>query len=176
MSNEWYIPGWLIKAATEVLGAIDLDPASCALANETVKAARYFTEADNGLAQPWYGRVWLNPPFGVTGVPWRSAWQGQSVAGLWIEKLLAAYQAGDVTAAILLAKADPKQRWFQPLMDYALCFAGERVKFDRPGLPHETFQFGTALIYFGPAQPRFIEVFRKIGDIYPAGSVIRMQR
>ncbi len=52
-SNEWYTPSYIIEAARQVLGSIDLDPASCALANQTVKAAKYFTVDDDGLAQSW---------------------------------------------------------------------------------------------------------------------------
>jgi DNA N-6-adenine-methyltransferase (Dam) len=70
-SNEWYTPPWCIEAALAVMGGIDLDPASCALANETVKAARYYDKTMNGLEQPWSidgrpSRVWLNPPYGLT--------------------------------------------------------------------------------------------------------------
>ena len=65
---DWYTPAYLMGAVRELLGAIDLDPASCAAANETVGAARYFTEIDDGLAQRWHGRLFLNPPYG-TGRP-----------------------------------------------------------------------------------------------------------
>ena len=46
----------------EGMGEIDLDPATSAEANETVLAAEFYTETDDGLKKPWRGRVWLNPP------------------------------------------------------------------------------------------------------------------
>lgn len=52
-SEEWYSPAAYVKAARNVMGGIDLDPASCALANQVVQAARYFSKDDNGLAQEW---------------------------------------------------------------------------------------------------------------------------
>ena len=62
--HEWYTPNAVVEAAREAMGAIDLDPASCAEANEIVRAGAFYSRADNALARPWYGKVWLNPPFG----------------------------------------------------------------------------------------------------------------
>jgi hypothetical protein len=45
------------------MGRIDCDPASHEAAQRTVRATRYYTKHDNGLAQLWHGRCWLNPPY-----------------------------------------------------------------------------------------------------------------
>src|SRR6266496_3292476 len=37
-SNEWYTPEYLVEAARETMGKIDLDPASCDYANRIIKA------------------------------------------------------------------------------------------------------------------------------------------
>lgn len=61
-SKEWGTPEYYIHKVRMVFGdQIDLDPASCALANETVGARVYFSKENNGLTQDWFGEVWLNP-------------------------------------------------------------------------------------------------------------------
>ena len=58
--DEWYTPNTIISDAHQLLGGIDLDPASCETAQRTVQAKRYFTKSDDGLAKQWRGNVWLN--------------------------------------------------------------------------------------------------------------------
>jgi hypothetical protein len=50
-SDEWYTPAWVIDAARAVLGQIDLDPASCARAQDVVKAGHYWVREDDSLQQ-----------------------------------------------------------------------------------------------------------------------------
>ena len=63
---EYYSPITILNAARRCVGGqFDLDPASCAEANEKVKAKEYYTIKDDGLKQDW-GKdksIWLNPPF-----------------------------------------------------------------------------------------------------------------
>src|SRR5947208_7327512 len=106
-SNEWYTPAKYIEAAREVMGGIDLDPASCALANETVRATTYHTVESDGLIQPWFGRVWLNPPF--TKV------QNKSGIRIFTNKLVEEYKASNIAQAILLATSDCDASWFHQL-------------------------------------------------------------
>jgi hypothetical protein len=57
-SDEWLTPPEILK----VLGPFDLDP--CAPVERLWDtAASHYTIEDDGLSQPWHGRVWLNPPF-----------------------------------------------------------------------------------------------------------------
>jgi hypothetical protein len=65
--DEWLTPPEIIKA----LGPFDLDP--CAPTPETRPwdtATNHFCVRDNGLAQPWEGRVWCNPPYGRETFKW----------------------------------------------------------------------------------------------------------
>jgi hypothetical protein len=59
-------PPDIMERAREALGGIDLDPATHPIAQQTIGAATFYTAADNGLDRPWFGRVWLNPPFNRT--------------------------------------------------------------------------------------------------------------
>jgi hypothetical protein len=149
LSNEHYTPEKYIEAARKVLGGIDLDPASCEEANEIIKAKRFFTEADDGLAQAWKGRVWLNPPYGDK--------VGKFVSKLRNEK--------GVTASITLVNAHCTDTiWFQLLWDGTLCFTDHRINFygddERSGSTH-----GSVFVYFGPDKDRFAKEFSQFGAV-----------
>lgn len=60
--DEWYTPQWLFDA----LGIEKYWADVCAPLDRThsaVPAERHFTVDDDGLAQPWHGTVWCNPPY-----------------------------------------------------------------------------------------------------------------
>ena len=61
--NEWFTPSAWVERAREVLGEIDLDPASHTIAQETVRAKTFFTIADNGLNGRGSAGFVLNPPY-----------------------------------------------------------------------------------------------------------------
>lgn len=64
-SDTWLTPPHVLDA----LGEFDLDPCTPdAMPWPTAKAR--FTERDDGLAQNWFGRVWLNPPYGRAAATW----------------------------------------------------------------------------------------------------------
>ncbi|MFC0407956.1 DNA N-6-adenine-methyltransferase [Roseomonas elaeocarpi] len=72
-SDEWFTPPEIFAG----LGlTFDLDPCQPeeGRAFLSVPCRRFMTASDDGLAQPWHGLVWLNPPFGGRNgqVPWLS--------------------------------------------------------------------------------------------------------
>jgi ParB family chromosome partitioning protein len=167
-SAEWFTPPCYIEAAREVLGAIDLDPASCEAANRIVQADRYYTEADNGYAQEWRGNLFLNPPYGWCCPDGRRKEKGGiSSQGHWSGRLIEQYQAGTVTEAILLINANTGEQWFQALWDFPICFVNRRIRFI-PGEgtdPRKQPTKSNAFVYFGLRPARFREVFRQFGPV-----------
>lgn len=152
--EDWYTPRAYVEAAREVMGGIDLDPASCALANETVRAARFFDREVNGLRQEWTGRVFLNPPY-------------LRLAGAFIAKLLREFEAGRVTEAVVLVNFNSlSNSWAWPLWQHTVCVCRRRINFERPGqAPAHTSNHGSAFIYLGPNYVKFATVFSSFGVI-----------
>jgi hypothetical protein len=86
--DEWLTPVEIIHA----LGDFDLDPCS-PINRPWDTAATHYTIDDDGLYQPWKGRVWLNPPYG-------------DETGLWMQRLL---EHGNGVALVF---ARTETQWF----------------------------------------------------------------
>lgn len=77
LKDEWLTPRHVLAA----LGPFDLDPCAPQV-RPWDTAARHYTVMDNGLVQPWEGRVWCNPPYGLEAAQWlaRCADHGNAMA------------------------------------------------------------------------------------------------
>lgn len=96
-SDEWGTPPEFVAALEAEFGPFALDP--CARA-ETAKAPLYYTIEDDGLAQPWDGHVFVNPPY--------------SAPGPWVAKAIAESDRGTVSLLLLPAATDVG--WFHDLV------------------------------------------------------------
>ena len=152
-NNEWYTPADYIEAARNVLGSIDLDPASNPLANEVVKAETYYTAEDSGLDHEWSGRVWMNPPY------------AGDLVGKFITKLHASYLSEHVDQAIVLVNNATETAWFQKLTEVAsaICFPRRRVRFWSPIKDKADPLQGQAVLYLGENATEFIKTFSSFG-------------
>lgn len=158
-SNEWYTPAKFLAPVRALLEQIDLDPASCEVANQNVQALEYFTEAEDGFSKVWHGRVFLNPPYG------KDEDTNESNAGRWAARLINAYESGEIDEAVLLVNASTGAEWFQPLWRYSICFVQGRISFipstDKKNQPTHYNCF----VYFGKRPDEFADVFVSYGVI-----------
>lgn len=161
--DENYTPPYIIRAVRDVLGKIDLDPASSAVAQRVVLATVYLTKANDSLRPqvPWLGRVWLNPPF--------------SSPAPFTNKLIEEYEARRTKAAILLVNNGTETQWGQALLSrpYPVCFvgahAGGRSRIDfwqkEPDEPRTGNRYAQMIFYLGKEPEKFREVFSQFGVI-----------
>lgn len=111
-THDWLTPPELLAA----LGTFDLDP--CASQFQPWRtASSQFTIEDDGLARPWVGRVWCNPPYGPHA-----------------EKFLKRMAEHGNGIALIFARTETKafQEWCWKRADAMLFMAG-RIKFRLPG-------------------------------------------
>lgn len=154
--NEWYTPVQYIEAAREVMGDIDLDPASSDIANQTVNATTYYTKHDNGLVKPWYGRVWMNPPY------------AQPLIQFFAEKVADEFKEENISEAIVLVNnATETKAWqYMARVATAVCFPRGRIRYlDATGKPANTPLQGQSFIYFGRNVEAFERVFQQFGEV-----------
>jgi len=168
-SNEWYTPSRYIEAARRVMGSIDLDPASCEMANKVVKAEKFYNIKDNGLLQSWHGNIWLNPPYSQA-IRARGGLFTSTVQN-FTTKLLCEFSIGNIKQAILLATAQVNSLWFAPMWQYTICFPNHTIAFyGKKTKPKNTLKhlWGSCFVYLGPSESAFIEHFSPFGRIAKA--------
>ncbi|MBP4081641.1 DNA N-6-adenine-methyltransferase [Aeromonas sp. MrichA-1] len=166
-SNEWYTPVIFTEAARAVMGEIDLDPASSEEANEAVRAGKIFTIEDDGFTKEWFGRVWLNSPYGFF-----EGQRGVSCAGMWAKSLRDRFLSGEVEEALMLVNANVGDKWWMALMrEFPVCLVNKRIAFRRPSASKKKSQpsKGNSVFYFGNNFEKFRQVFE---DEYNLGIVV----
>jgi hypothetical protein len=144
-SDEHNTPSYLIEAAREIMGGIDL------VANETIKATDIYTKEDDGLTKNWYGRVWLNPPF--------------SLSKLAIPKLIESYENGNVKKAVILIKSDVSTQKYKLLYPYPFCELNRRVKFENTS-NKDSSPFPVVMFYLGQDFYKWNQVMSKLGKVH----------
>lgn len=111
----------------------------CASA-ENAKCARFYTRADDGLAQPWTGRVWCNPPYGRE-------------IGKWIARAWQAAQSGEAEVVVCLVPArTDTSYWHEYASKADVEFIKGRLRF---GDGIGSAPFPSALLVFRNAEHRY---------------------
>jgi hypothetical protein len=154
-NSEWYTPHALIAAARRAMGSIDVDPASSEPANQIVQAETFYTIEQDGLAQPWHGNVWLNPPYSKKLIP------------QFAEAVSEKFDRHEITRACVLVNNATETEWFRRLVASAAatCFLKKRVPFWSPDRESSGPLQGQAVIYLGDDPVRFDLSFGDFGPV-----------
>ena len=152
-----------------VLGEIDLDPASSHQANEVVKAKKYMTRG--ALVQDWLtepGKIYLNPPGGKIS--------GKSQAKLFWQKLMTYRDNGLLLEAIFLAfnleaMQNTQIGCERSICDFTICIPSQRIAFIDPitGVGAKP-SHGNAIVYV-PGIDDNTHLFRR--EFYNVGAMVR---
>ncbi len=140
-SVEWYTPKWVFD---ELSIHFDLDPSSPHNFESLVPANKKYTIFDDGLNKEWFGRVWLNPPYGES-------------TKFWVDRLI---NHGN-GIALLFSRTDAK--WCQAAMRActAMLFISGRIEFV-PGLEnqHKKSRCGAGSVMFAFGEENAIALRR----------------
>lgn len=151
--QDYFTPPEIVDAARQAMGGIDLDAASHPLANRTHKIPDYFHTGRSAFDNAWYGRVWLNPPYG-NNAPWferigRFTDTGEveqlcMLSPMWAFQTAIARPIMERTTGLILLSPTPR-------------FWGNKDA-DKTGsnLPH-------GVIYIGPNGQQFHQAFARFG-------------
>lgn len=176
-SVEHYGPAWLASMSRAVMGGIDLDPFSCALANEVIGAKQFYSAEDDGWAKPWFGRCYVNPPGGtyVLGKGRENRHNAQAYA---FSKLALEYLKSEIREAIFvvfnLELFRHVQRYDTPHpLTFPTCFPSKRIDFLAPTEDGTVKAQGApghpnAIVYIGDDDTRFRSVFGPLGYVTEA--------
>lgn len=99
-SIEWGTPADLFAQLSKELGPFDLDAAA---SDDLHVVPFYFTALSDGLRLPWWGTVWVNPPYG-RGIR------------AWLEKALQELETGRADRVVFLIPAATSTAWWHALV------------------------------------------------------------
>ena len=158
--NEWHTPSNIIELVKKTFGGqIDLDPASSAVADQTVQANKYYDQKIDGLTQNWNATsIFLNPPFSKPA----------GIGAEFINKIID--ERNNYDEAIVLIYSNTDTNYYQKLASSnicrAICFKNKRIKFNNPTMPDaDSPAKGSSIFYIGDNLSRFYYNFGPLGFI-----------
>ena len=172
-SDEWYTPVYICYAVGDMLGQIDLDPASCEQANSRIQAKHIIGAEHDSLKQDWHAwtkatrpiSIYLNPPGGKVG--------NQSQAFLFWEKLMELRASSSLEHAIVMAfninqLAITQQSKYHAMTEFPICIPQKRIQFISSGGKKNNPAHNNCIVYVPGTvnhSNRFLDIFKHIGAI-----------
>jgi len=74
-TDEWATPPHFLRPIMEAVDGFDLDPAAGAESSPIAEETFALERGEDGLSEPWHGRVWCNPPYSEKDEWTEKAWK-----------------------------------------------------------------------------------------------------
>lgn len=148
--HAWKTPTWLLQTLKSVFGIFDLDPCSPTAnrRNSPLSPKVLYTEADDGLSLSWFGKVFVNPPYG-------------RCLPLWTEKCCKEFESGNAKFIIALVPSRTDTNWWH--RDIApvaqIFFLKGRLRFDDV---QQSAPFPSALVLWGATRSQLSKLQRAL--------------
>ena len=128
-TDLWSTPQYFFDEMNSIYGPFTIDV--CADASNA-KCTVFFDKDKNGLKQKWYGKCWMNPPYGKT-------------IKEWMKKAYESAQNGATVVCLVPARTDTK--WWHDYVMKAdeIRFIKGRLKF---GNAKNSAPFPSAIVIF----------------------------
>lgn len=184
---EYYTPDEVLECVHQMFPVIDLDPASNEIANQSVKAKRFFTKEDDALTQDWIAEtVWLNHPFNkgelackpkcvkkICNDPTYYKYRGHCITedipsnGNWVDYYLNQFALGNFKEAMNITFVNSSEAWCQKLLNAGVsCFIDGRTHFKDPkGNVKKGATKGCFITYLGHRPEEFKKIFSILGVV-----------
>lgn len=170
-NDDWMTPHWVIDLVKNVLGEIELDPASSEKANDYIKAKKIYTIDDDALSlDKWCNvpsTIYINPPGGKLG--------NKSKTGLFWQKLMQHREQGLINHAIFMCFSIEALQSTQLLTDclsigeFPICIPKRRIAFVDPTTNNRNQPSHSNCIVYVPGivnnYSLFREMFSELGTI-----------
>lgn len=151
-TNDWLTPPTLL----ERLGTFDLDPCGCAGMPWRTATTTYFLP-EHDVVEPWYGRVFCNPPYGPNVGDWarRMSEHGNGVMLIFARTETATWQKDIFPLADATLFLDGRVHFYLP--------SGERGK---------SGTAPSALLAYGDANVQALRKAGLAGAFFPKAEIL----
>ena len=153
-TDEWATPPDFLRPLKESVGGFDLDAA--AGAEESPIAEHAYSEDDDGLSEPWFGTVWVNPPY--------------SAMEEWTQKVVSELHRDDVDTILYLCKGDSSTDWWHTALAESTIIGmlDERLSFGDGSQPAP---FASYVFVFGDAADAVPDTLYQWGAVFTTDHV-----
>lgn len=147
-TDEWATPPGFVRPLAAAVDGFDLDVASGA--EHSPVADRGYDKDDDGLSQPWPGKIWCNPPY--------------SNISPWLRKAISERQQSRAEFVVALVKGDTSTDWFHKYGTEAdlFVFVNYRMKF---GDSSNSAPFPSLVLVYGELPDAAISSLRNHGTV-----------